>query len=96
LTLQDARYERNPDFIFRRIVDEAVLVPIHRQVADMECIYTMNPTGAFIWAQLEKPAAYDQLKAALLDEYDAAPEVIATDLEDFLAEMAAIGAVRRI
>ena len=96
MTQAEARYERNPDFIFRRIVDEAVLVPIHQQVADMECIYTMNPTGAFIWARLEKPAAYDELEAALLDEYDAAPEAIAADLEAFLAEMAAIGAVRRV
>ena len=27
---QDVRYERNPDYIFRKIVDEMVLVPITR------------------------------------------------------------------
>jgi len=36
------RYERNESFIYRSIVNEAVLVPIHQDVADMECIYTLN------------------------------------------------------
>jgi len=96
LTQAEARYERNPDFIFRTIADEAVLVPIRQQVADMECIYTMNPVGAFVWQRLEAPATQAELRAALLEEYAAEPEVIAADLEDFLSEMAAIGAVRRI
>jgi len=90
----DVRYERNPDFIFRRIVDEAVLVPIQQDVADMDCIYTMNPTGALIWERLEKPATPAELQAALLDEYEADPGSLASDLKNFLDEMAAIGAVR--
>jgi hypothetical protein len=90
-----ARYERNPDYIFRRIVDEAVLVPIHQQVADMDCIYTMNPVGAFVWEQLDGPATQDDLLAAMLDEYDADPEIIAADLDTFLGEMVAIGAIRK-
>ncbi len=51
MTQQEARYERNPDFIFRKIVDEMVLVPIHQDVADMDCIYTLNSVGASIWEQ---------------------------------------------
>lgn len=93
---QEARYERNPDFIFRKIVDEAVLVPIRQDVADMDCIYTLNGVGASIWRRLEGPAAVSELLAALEAEYDAEPAVIAADLEAFLGEMAAIGAVREV
>jgi hypothetical protein len=95
LAQDNARYEKNPDYIFRRIVDEAVLVPIHQQVADMDCIYTMNPVGAFVWEQLDGQATQADLLAAMLDEYDADPEVIAADLDTFLREMAAIGAIRK-
>ena len=92
----DTQYERNPDYIFRRIVDELVLVPIHQDVADMDCIYTLNPAGAFIWERLDRPATRAELRAALLDEYEADPETIAADLEGFLGQMVAIGAVREV
>jgi len=93
---EQARYERNPTFIFRRIVDEAVLVPIHRDVADMECIYTLNDVAAFLWSRLEAPASLDQLQAAVLEEYAAEPEAVASDLPDFLEEMVSVGAIRRL
>jgi hypothetical protein len=88
-------YTRNPDYIFRRIVDEAVLVPIHKDVANMESIFTLNDVGAFIWEQLEQPATQNELQLAIQDEFDAEMHVIAADLEDFLHEMITIGAVRR-
>ncbi len=91
-----ARYGRNPDYIFRKIVDEFVLVPIHQNVADMDCIYTLNPVGAFIWERLDKPATQAELQAAILDEYAADPKILAADLESFLSEMTAIGAVRKV
>lgn len=95
MTQEDTRYERNPEFIFRKIVNETVLVPIHQDVADMDCLYTLNEVGASIWARLEKPATLVDLQAGLLEEYDADPETLAADLDGFIAEMAAIGAVRK-
>ena len=55
MTDNQVRYERNPNFIYRQIVDEAILVPIHRDVADMECIYTLSEVGALIWQTLDAP-----------------------------------------
>ena len=93
---QDARYERNPDYIFRRIVDEFVLVPIHQDVADMDCIYTLNPVGASVWQRLDGPASLAELQTALMDEYDVDAAVLAADLEGFLGELMAIGAIRKV
>ena len=89
------RYERNPNYVHRKIVDEMVLVPIHQNVADMDCIYTLNEVGASVWQRLDSPATQAELHAALLDEYDADADVIAADLEAFLREMTAIGAIRK-
>lgn len=92
----EKRYERNPDFIYRRIVDESVLVPIHQDVADMNCIYTLNGLGAFLWEKLAEPASRAELQSAVLAEYDADLEVLESDLEKFLAEMTSIGALREV
>lgn len=94
--VEEARYARNPDFIYRKIVDESVLVPFHNNVADMDCIYTLNSLGAFIWEQLTEPATRVQLEQAVLAEYDADPAVVVSDLDRFLAEMISIGAMRQV
>lgn len=96
MSQETVRYRRNPDYIFRKIVDELVLVPIKQNVADMDAIYTMNPVGATIWEKLESEPTLDELRAAVLDEFDAAPEVVAADLLEFLAELEDAGAVWRV
>ena len=94
--VDEQKYARNPDFIYRKIVDESVLVPFHNNVADMDCIYTLNSLGAFIWEQLTEPATRVQLEQAVLAEYDADPAVVVSDLDRFLAEMISIGAMRQV
>jgi hypothetical protein len=90
------RYERNPDFIYRKIVDEAVLVPIQRDVADMECIYTLSEVGALVWQALDAPATEAELQQAILDQYEADPGAVAMDLDRFLRGMVEIGAIRKV
>ena len=92
---QEARYERNPDYVFRMVVGEAVLVPIRRQVTDMDCIYTLNAVGALVWQKLDAPATEAELQRAILDEFAAEPETVAADLDRFLEGMVAVGAIWR-
>ena len=89
-----SRFSRNPDFIYRKIVDEFILVPIHKDLADMECIYTLNPVGAFIWDELENPMTIDGLHQALIEEFDEDQQIILQDLKDFINEMVSIGALK--
>jgi hypothetical protein len=92
---ENPTYQRNPDFIYRKIVEETVLVPIHQNVADMNCIYTLNDVGAFIWEQLELPRTLADLQKLMLHEYDADPDILLQDLSQFLDEMTDIGALQK-
>ncbi len=96
MELDGARYERNPDYVYRMVVGEAILIPVRGQVADMECIYTLNDVGALLWQKLDKPATEADLHKAILEEYDADPQTVTADLRQFLRGMVAVGAVRRI
>ena len=89
----NGRFNRNPDFVYRKVIEETILVPVHMNVTEMDCIYTLNEIGAFIWEQLETPLSFEQLTERLLDEYDVDHETLATDLETFLDEMQSIGAI---
>ena len=90
------QYHRNSDFIHRTIADESILVPIHQDVADMNCIYTLNELGAFIWERLSEPKTKSALQTEIMAEYEAAPDVLAKDLARFLDEMQAINAVEEV
>ena len=92
----ESRYQRNPEFIYRKIADESVLVPIHKDVADMESIFTLNTVGAFIWDLLKEPSSLSGILDAVMDAYDADPEVMADDLDNFLQEMLAIDALQEV
>lgn len=87
---------RNPDFIYRKVVEETILVPVHMDVAEMDGIYTLNEIGAFVWEELETPLSLDQLQHLILDEYDVTSDVAASDLRSFLSDLLAIGALQKV
>lgn len=92
----ETRYERNPDFLYRRIIEESVLVPVHQEVADMDCIYTLNPVAAFIWERMEGQTTVAELQAAIVEAYDVDPQAAGKDLLEFVQELELAGAVRRV
>lgn len=92
----EGSFIRNSDFIFRKVVDDFVLVPIHQNVADMNCLYTLNEIGAFIWELLETPANFAQIEEKILAEYNGELQVVRHDLEGFLQEMVSIDAIRKV
>lgn len=89
-------FKRNPDYIFRRIVDEYVLVPIHQNVANMECIYTLNEVGALVWEGLETPASLPSLVDSVMNEFDVDQATLQEDLHTFLQEMESCGAIMKV
>lgn len=87
---------RNPDFVFRKVVEETILVPVHMNVAEMDYIYTLNDIGAFIWEKLDEPRTIEELQECLLEEYDVEPEALNADLQVFVEEMLTIGAFKKV
>jgi hypothetical protein len=95
LTEANARFTRNPDYIFRKIVDELVLIPIHKDVADMDSLLSLNEVGAFIWEQLATPISLEELNTAVFEEFTVDAEIVAEDVKLFLGELSEFGAVVR-
>ena len=96
MKIVEQSYIRNANFIFRRIIEEMILVPINKNVVNMDSIYTLNDLGAFLWEKLEKPCTVVELQQAVLDEYDVDQETVQTDLESFIEEMMSISAVEQV
>jgi hypothetical protein len=88
-----ARYAKDPDFVFRRIADEIILVPVRRNMGDLESIYSLNETAARVWELLDGRRTLGDLVATLVQEFEVAPGTAETDLRSLLGQLTEAGAI---
>ncbi|NLG41039.1 MAG: PqqD family protein [Chloroflexi bacterium] len=91
--MSETQIKRNDDFIFRKIVNEMILVPVKHDVADMEHIFTLNEVGAFVWEKLSKSSTIEELQQDILDEFEVDPAMAQQDLQVFLEDLEAFQAL---
>jgi hypothetical protein len=89
------RYKRNEDFVYRKIENETILVPIKNNVGDMGCIYNLNEVGAFVWEHLDGEKTLDDLKNMVTQEFDVSDQEAEEDLIQFVGDLIDIEAIRQ-
>ena len=89
----DAAYARDPDFISRRIADEVIVLPIRKNLGDLESIYTLNAVAARIWELLDGRRTLREIRDVIVNEYQVTTEEATVDLERFVEHLSAIGAL---
>jgi hypothetical protein len=90
------RYQRNENFVFRRIEDETILVPIKDNVGDMGSIYRFNEIGALIWEHLDGEQDLSAIKDRIMAEYEAPSRVVEADIGEFMTDLIEIQAARLV
>jgi hypothetical protein len=90
----EKRFTKDPSFVYRRIGDKCIVVPIRRQVADLNYIYMLNPVADRIWELIDGARRVQDLQAQIAAEFEASPQEIGQDLEEFLAQLTEIGGIR--
>jgi hypothetical protein len=73
--------------VTRKTGNEYVLVPITNNIADMNSVYTLNETGAFIWDQMDGEKTLEEIISALTVEYDIDSANAETDVFSFIDNM---------
>ena len=89
----NTRCRRSDSIVHRRIGEEAILVPIRGNVADLECIYTLNEVGQRVWHLLDGEKTVEQVCEAVVAEFEVDAEVARGDVVGFLEELVALKAV---
>jgi len=96
LLSKEARYQKNPDFVFRQIADETILVPIRRSAADLECLYALDGVGPRVWELIDGQRTVGEIVATIVDEYDVETATAEADVAEFLSQLESLGAVERV
>lgn len=81
---KSSRFRRNPDYIFREIVGESMLVPTGKASKQFQGVGTMNRTGAFLWELLEQERSLKELSELFAVEYGLTEEQSQQDVTEFL------------
>jgi hypothetical protein len=80
-------YSHSPSIVTRKTGTEYVLVPIANNIADMNSVYTLNDTGAFIWDLIDGKKSVKDLIRAVVAEYETDYDTAAADVNSFIADM---------
>lgn len=83
----DTVVSQSPSVVTRKTGNEFVLVPIANNIADMNSVYTLNETGAFLWEKIDGKKSIKDLIDALISEYDIDVETATADVLSFTEEM---------
>jgi hypothetical protein len=78
---------QSSSIVTRKNGNEYILVPITNNIADMNSVYTLNETGAFIWEQIDGRRNVEEIISTLITEYDIDAENAEKDVFSFIDKM---------
>jgi hypothetical protein len=76
-----------PSVVATKTGSEYVLVPVRNNIADMNTLYTLNETGAFIWEHIDGQNSVENLIEIVMNDYDVDFGTASTDVMAFMKEM---------
>jgi hypothetical protein len=87
MTALKAVLSHSPSVVTRKTGSEYVLVPITNNIADMNSVFTLNETGAFIWEQINGERSIQELIDSLTEEDEIDKNTAEKDVFLFIDKM---------
>ena len=89
-------YTKNPDYVQRDVAGECILVPIRRQLTDVNSIYVLNETGAALWHRINGKRSVQNIVANFCEEFEVTAEQSSQDFHALLQDLLSIRAIEEI
>ncbi|HET8945625.1 MAG TPA: PqqD family protein [Candidatus Polarisedimenticolia bacterium] len=84
-----------PDVVAREIAGQHLLVPIRSGIAGIDCLFTADEVGSFLYARLDGRRDAAALAALVAEEFDVAEERALRDVLEFLEALCEAGLARQ-
>ena len=92
----DVTYAKNPDIIFRKIAGEFILVPIRQKAVDLKCVYTLNPTAAFLWELIDSKQSVAQLADKFTAEFEVDSGQAQADVLEIVSQLESLSLIKKV
>ena len=86
-------YKKSDSMVSRKIGDESILVPIRQNAGDLDSIYTLNDTAAYIWGMIDGQTKVGEIKKRILEEFKVTSEDAERDLTEHLQQLTTLKAI---
>lgn len=80
------KYQQSEHVVSRKIGEETILVPVNRAVGDLDNVYALNETAAYIWEHIDGDKDLEAIKACLVEEFAVDEQKAEQDLEKCIAQ----------
>lgn len=80
-------YHHKENMVCRKIGKELVIVPLRNNVADMDNIYTLNETGAFIWDDIDGKKSVKDIIIDIMENFETDEITAEKDVIELLEKM---------
>ncbi len=77
----------SPTVVTRKTGNEYILVPVTGNIADMNSIFTLNETGAYIWENIDGQKTVGEIIELVENEFDIDHPTAERDVLEFLESM---------
>ena len=92
--MTDAKIPRkNKDIVCRDIGGETVLVPIYRDSRELNSIYTLNTSAAWVWDKIDGKRSWQAIGLLLKKDFDTTDKQAEVKLDSLRKELTEIKAV---
>jgi hypothetical protein len=78
---------RSQSIVTTKTGNEYVLVPVANNIADMNSLYTLNETGAFIWEHINGKNSVEDIINEMTTEYEIDYITASEDVYSFINDM---------
>ena len=92
----DAIFARNEEVVSRKIVDELILVPMRKDVADMETLYTLNEVGARVYELIGGKRALREIVNTIVKEFEVTEQQAESDVREFIAQLLEVESIYEV
>lgn len=92
----ETRYEQSGDMVWRQVGDETILVPVHKEMGQLNNVYTLNRTAAFIWSRLDGSKTLAEIRDELVSEFEVEPGHAERDLMKCIGQFEEIDGIRQV
>ena len=89
-------YRCRDNLVTREIVGETIIVPITGELADLQQVYSLNATGAFVWQRLDGSTSLESIHQALTRHFEVRKKDAWEDLAELVTDLARASLIEKV
>lgn len=86
-------YSKNPNFVFRKVAREFLLIPVRKKLNQVNKLYVLNETAAAIWDRIDGRSSMEDIVDGVTRDFEVSAEQLSQDASTLIQDLLSIEAI---